>query len=265
MINSTEPDWRGSSSNIYKFEPGKVIKVPRQVPTDNDAHKIFNGVRAQKFEVERGIYEVLGAHDLILPFYGCRDFNGQQGLLLAQADSTLQEHLEHKFEMTTEVERRRWCYQAADSVAYLHKCGVMHSDLRPENFLIHERNVWLSDFNGSVCEDPALDGGQLPDAGFWNSKLETTPDTDIFALGSVLYAIVTGWWPFCRPGVVGRLDRKDKNTYDEEATKRFQAGEFPDTSSLWGGDVILGCWNGRYKTVLDIKRDLAFLDTGKDC
>uniref|UniRef100_A0A4E9EKX1 Protein kinase domain-containing protein n=1 Tax=Gibberella zeae TaxID=5518 RepID=A0A4E9EKX1_GIBZA len=140
MTDSTEPDWRGSSSNIYKVEPGMVIKVSRKVHTDNVAHETFNRERAQKFEVERKIYGVLGPHRLILPFvypfagnfllltnnrfYGCREFNGQEGLLLAQADSTLQEHLEQKFMMTTEAERKRWCCQAASSVAYLHKCGL---------------------------------------------------------------------------------------------------------------------------------------------
>ncbi|KAK2021450.1 kinase domain-containing protein [Colletotrichum zoysiae] len=250
-----EPRWRGSSSNIYEFEPGKVLKVPREVPFTNDGHDALNRDRAKGFEVERGIYEALGENKLILPFYGCCEFKGRQGLLLAQADSNLQECLEGLAAVTM-AERKRWCRQAAEAIEYIHKRGVMHSDLRPENFLVHGPDIWLSDFNGSVCEQLSLDGGQLPDAGFWNLNSETTPATDIFALGSVLYAIVTGWWPFCKPGVTDRLDRKNIDHYDEEVTKRFATENFPDVSSLWGGHIIMGCWTGKYKSAADVKRDI---------
>ncbi|KAK1561713.1 kinase domain-containing protein [Colletotrichum navitas] len=250
-----EPRWRGSSSNIYEFEPGKVLKVPREVPLTNDGHDVLNRDRAKGFEVERGIYEALGKNKLILPFYGCREFEGRQGLLLAQADSNLQENLEDGLATVTMDERKRWCCEAVDVIAYIHNRGVVHSDLRPENFLVHGRDIWLSDFNGSVCKERDLDGEQLPDAGFWNLKFETTPATDIFALGSVLYAIVTGWWPFCKPGVTDRLNRKNVQ-YDEQVTERFERGHFPDVSSLWGGDIIMGCWTDKYKSAADVKRDM---------
>ncbi|WQF82075.1 Putative tyrosine-protein kinase, active [Colletotrichum destructivum] len=251
-----EPLWRGSSSNIYQFEPGKVLKVPREVPSTNDGYEILNRDRAKGFDVERGIYEALGENELILPYYGCHELEGYRGLLFAQADSNLQEHLEEGLVNTTMPERKRWCRQVADAIAYIHDRGVIHSDLRPENFLIHGQDIWLSDFNGSVCDERGLDGGQLPDAGFWNLEWETTRATDMFALGSVLYAIVTGWWPFCKPGVIDRLSRKDASSYDEQVTQRFEKGKFPDVSSLWGGHIIMGCWTGKYDTASDVKRDV---------
>ncbi|KAK2012404.1 kinase [Colletotrichum eremochloae] len=249
-----EPRWRGSSSDIYEIEPGKVLKVPREVPSTNDCHEILNRAREKGFKVEKGVYEALGESRLILPFYGCREFKDRQGLLLAQADRNLQETLDEG--KATMAERQRWCRQTADAIAYIHDRGVIHSDLRPQNVLIHAQDIWLCDFGGAVCKEHGLDGEQLPDAGFWNLKWETTPATDIFALGSVLYAILTGWWPFCEPGVANSLNKKEHDYYDEQVTKRFERGDFPDISSLWGGHIIMGCWTDKYKSAADVKRDI---------
>lgn len=98
MTTIEKPLYYGSSSNIPQFEPGMVLKVPREVPSSNAGHEILNRDRAKGFEVERQIYEALGAHNLILPFvpllqsasprltdhryYRCREFEGRQGLLL---------------------------------------------------------------------------------------------------------------------------------------------------------------------------------------
>ncbi|TQN70122.1 Calcium-dependent protein kinase 3 [Colletotrichum shisoi] len=245
-----KPLFLGSSSNIYLLEPGKVIKVPREVSSSNPGQESFHQLRANGFKVERGIYEVLGTHDLIIPYYGCRELRGRQGLVLAQAD----ENLQHCLDVGTPTidQRKRWCRQAAKVIAYIHSRGVMHSDLRPENFLVQGQDIRLSDFNGSVCERLNLDGNQLPDNGFWNLKYEITPATDIFALGSVLYAILTGWWPFCGPD---GLDRKDVGAY-EQVNTRFGKGQFPDVSDLPGGHVILGCWTNKYESAADVMREL---------
>ncbi|KAK0704280.1 hypothetical protein B0T21DRAFT_377913 [Apiosordaria backusii] len=141
MATKKELQWKGSSSNIYKIEPGKVLKVPREVPFTNDGHDALNRDRAKGFEVERGIYKALGESKLVLPFYRCRKFEGRQGLLLAQADRNLQEYLKEGLATVTIAERKRWCYQAADVIVYIHDRSVIHSDLRPENFLIHRRDI----------------------------------------------------------------------------------------------------------------------------
>lgn len=62
--------------------------------------------------------------------------------------------------------------------AYIHRQGVLHPDLRPEDSLVHgakplSLDLWLCDFGGSYCETPGLDGGHLPDPGFFDPNAES--------------------------------------------------------------------------------------------
>ncbi|KAJ3578069.1 hypothetical protein NPX13_g2494 [Xylaria arbuscula] len=131
-----------------------------------------------------------------------------RGLLLAEAShGSLQRYLEENHDTISTPIRRKWCRQVVESIAYIHGRGVIHSDLRPDNFLVHaitpkSLDLWLCDFGGSTCEKLGLDGKHLPDPGFFNPNSEwvSTTATDIFSVGSILYAILTGHWPYRAPG-----------------------------------------------------------------
>jgi serine/threonine protein kinase len=145
--------------------------------------------------------------------------------------------------------RLTWCLQAAESIAYLHSKSVIHSDLRPSNCLLHTShptsppNLLLSDFGGSYSKtaNKIIDGGHLPDSGFFNPKTPwvSTKDTDIFALGSVVYTILTAHWPYRSLGAFGSVEEWEE--YGEEVDEGFMRGEFPSTEGLVGGDVMEGC------------------------
>jgi serine/threonine protein kinase len=124
----------------------------------------------------------------------------QQGLLLVEANhSSLQQYIDENNNSIILCLRKKWCRQTTESIAYLHSQSVIHSDLRPENCLVHATStasldIWLCDFGGSTCEELGLDGGHLPDANFFDPTQEyvSTPATDIFSLGSIFYNILTG-------------------------------------------------------------------------
>jgi hypothetical protein len=107
-----------------------------------------------------------------------------------------------------------------------------------------------------VCKELDIDGGSLPDAGFFdpNSPWESTTDSDIFSLGSVLYAIVTGHWPYREPGPFKSVD--DMEHYRQRVDNLFGRGEFPNVKGLYGGKIIMGCWRHEYTSVDDILRDV---------
>jgi serine/threonine protein kinase len=163
----------------------------------------------------------------------------------------LQNYLDsHNADISQDL-RLKWCLQAVEAIAYLHSKGVIHSDLRPENFLLHAYtpgsppDLFLSDFGGSYYRigDTPIDGQHLPDTGFFNpnNPWTSTKDTDVFALGSVVYTIMTGHWPYRPPGPFVSVEEWEE--YEDKVTGLFMKGEFPSTEGLVGGDVVKDCWN----------------------
>lgn len=166
--------------------------------------------------------------------------------------------------------RKMWCLQAVEAVAYIHRCGVIHADLRSENFLIHETapkplDLWLCDFCGSRCDKLDVYGGNLPDSGFFDPRLEpsATMQMDVFSIGSVLYAILTGHWPFRDRGSF--QSPEEMNDYGNEVENLFLQGIFPDVSGLFAGNVIIKCWKNEYANAENVLQHLqAEMDIAKD-
>ena len=45
-----------------------------------------------------------------------------------------------------EAKIRNWVFQIVQSMAYIHKHGYFHRDMKPENLLVHNDTVKLADF-----------------------------------------------------------------------------------------------------------------------
>ena len=82
--------------------------------------------------------------------------------------------------------------------------GIVHQDIRTENFLVHDDGrtlkLLLSDFGGSLCKALELDGKSLPDDPFSDPDMaedDETPRRDVFSLSIIIYIIETGRYPFC--------------------------------------------------------------------
>lgn len=166
------------------------------------------------------------------------------------------------------VLRQKWSVHAVEAITFLHSKGVIHSDLRPENYLVHATNeslldLWLCDFGGARCDDLGSDY-HLPDDPFFDPRMpwESTPATDIFSLGSIIYTIMTGHWPY-REGLPP-VTTDDQTAYMAEVQQKFLDSEFPDVSNLGGGEVIKGCWNHWYKTAEEVLRAIQSVMVGLD-
>ncbi|KGQ04418.1 Ribosomal protein S6 kinase alpha-6 [Beauveria bassiana D1-5] len=243
----------GSTSTIEPVSRGVVLKQPITFQNDELAEKVN-----VCFSVEPLILQRLGQHPRIVKYLGQRG----RGILLGKAShSNLQAYLDSLPSIHLR-QRIIWCRQLAEAISYIHSRGVVHSDLRPRNVLVHEtiagsRDLLLCDFGGSTCDELGLDGGCLPDGPFYHPTFEaaSTPALDIFGLGSLFYTIMTGHWPYrSTPGAPETIE--EKLAYERELANAFNDENYPDVTRLVGGSVILACWKRQYSTADEVLRAL---------
>ncbi|SPQ22331.1 03c5b672-0cb1-4235-902a-289b7c164780 [Thermothielavioides terrestris] len=250
-------EFYGSTSSIERVSPGVVVKKAHPFEEDHYVKRFANN-----FSVERQILERLGHHPRIVRYLGMQG----NGILLGEAShGNLQTYIDQHHASTSVEQRLLWCRQLAEAIAFIHSRGVIHSDLRPGNILVHEtvpgaRDLLLADFGGSVCKELGLDGLSLPDGPFYSPVFQSEPSTllDIFGMGSIFYTIHTGRWAY-KP-TPGRFENLDERLDWEEkvAYPNFLQDRFPeDVKDLPAGDVILACWKRKYEKADDA---LAALD-----
>ncbi|KAJ5088824.1 hypothetical protein N7456_012440 [Penicillium angulare] len=271
---------QGSTSLVAKIKPGTVIKSPRYSWWDCGVAELHHFVTDVKysFEVEEQLLNKLGTHPRIVryiinpgPLIQHTMLNilssylgpsiDPRGLLFEEAsDGNLKAYIDQHNDSIDLHLRLKWCRQAAEAIHYIHQKGVMHSDLRPENFLLHSKSdskldLLLCDFGGSMCGD--IDGVCKPDSGFFDpcKPLVSTEAVDIFNLGSIFYLVMTGRWP-CK--IPRSFETSDENMEYGQLVNGLSASQkYPDHDghSLPGGAVIQRCWTGRYSNLEELIRD----------
>ncbi|KAJ5927874.1 hypothetical protein N7466_006830 [Penicillium verhagenii] len=249
----------GSTSRIARVAPGVIIKYPRFSwwHSKKTADKWFVQDMKRSFEVEERLLQILGLHPRIIEFKGVSE-DPFRLLFTEASDGNLQNYIDQHYSGIDMSLRFKWRTQAAEAIQFIHQKGVIHSDLRPENFLLHKAtgnklDLLLCDFGGSTNGE--IDGGHLPDAGFFNpcDPPESTASTDIFSLGSIYYTIMTGHWPYRSPGPFKSLKEIEK--YQELVDDLFASKRYPPVDGLEAGVVIQRCRTGEYSDLNAIIAD----------
>ncbi|KAJ5138868.1 uncharacterized protein N7515_003716 [Penicillium bovifimosum] len=231
---------RGGESFIGLIDDSTVLKYPC-IPGN------LEGIH-----IEAKLLEVLGSHPRIIASRGLTE----HGLILQRASNgSLSDYIISQSVIPFD-RRLLWCKQAAEAVSYIHRKHVIHCDINLRNFLLDKNlDLQLADFQGmlkSLSNETLLDGlsrecskSYLPrDNGDF-----ACVKTDIFALGSAIYFIITGHEVF------PELDSLED---DEEISSRFRNGLFP-TESHACSTITEKCWTQQYLSADDIVHDLSLI------
>lgn len=208
----------------------------------------------ESIQIEARLLEVLGSHPRIITSKGLTE----HGLMLQRASNgSLNDYIASQSFIPLET-RLLWCKQAAQAISYIHRKHVIHCDINLRNFLLDKNlDLLLADFQGML---KSVDGKTLLDGLSRECTKSYLPrvhgdyacvKTDLFALGSAIYFIMTGHEVF------PELDSLED---EEEISSRFQNALFPiDKHACYR--VTEKCWKQQYQSADQVISDILLIQS----
>ena len=190
---------KGGMATVYlgrqtSIDRNVAIKVLPPHPGLDESFK-------ERFELEARTIGGL-QHPNILPLYDYGTQDDVLYLVMAYADGGSLDDLIDSGAMATE-QVEKYLRAIASGLDYAHSRGVIHRDVKPGNILINEDHLMLADFGMvkmSVSENnltgTAIVGTPAYMAPEQGQGLDYDHRIDIYALGVMLYEMLTGQQPY---------------------------------------------------------------------
>lgn len=159
----------------------------------------------------------------------------------------------------------------ADGLAHAHEQGIVHRDLKPANILLaDDGRPMLLDFN--LSDDvkvasgaaSAVVGGTLPYMApeqllaFAERRPHRDPRSDLYALGVILYELLTGRFPF--PSRSGALDGMLAELRDDRLRPPADLRRLNPAVTPAAEAIVVRCLHadpaGRYRSAAELRDDL---------
>ena len=145
-------------------------------------------------------------HPHILPVYDVGVAAGQPYLVMAYlSGGTLARRIAAHPDGLPLDEVVRLTAQIAAALDHAHRAGIIHCDLKPGNVLLDERgNAYLADFGlVRMAQEAGLSRGRQPGTPEYMAPevaagATPNPASDIYALGMIVFEMLTGRRPFQR-------------------------------------------------------------------
>jgi eukaryotic-like serine/threonine-protein kinase len=206
-----------------------TVYLARDVRHERDvALKVLRPDLAESLGRERFLREIRLAarlnHPHILPLYDSGEAGGFLFFVMpVMQGQTLRERLQLERQLPVDV-AVRIAQEVADALDYAHRHDVVHRDIKPENILLHEGHAIVADFGiGKAVMAAASENSALTQVGVTiGTPAYMSPEqaageevdgrSDLFALGCVLYEMLTGEPPFTGPTVQAVIAKRFHHT-----------------------------------------------------
>jgi tetratricopeptide (TPR) repeat protein len=191
--------------SLNRFVALKVIK-DAQFASEHELRRFQNEVEAVA-QLD---------HPHIVPIYDVGEFQGRRYFSMKLiAGSSLDKRLADF--VADPRAAARLLAMVAKAVHHAHERGILHRDLKPANILLDERGQpYVSDFGLAkrlTTDSELTHSGTLMGTPLYMSpeqaqgpKAPSTTATDVYGLGSILYALLAGRPPFVTGNLIEALD-----------------------------------------------------------
>ena len=159
-------------------------------------------------------------HPHILGLFDSGEADGNVFYVMPYVEGeSLRDRLKRDHQLPVE-EALRIAREVADALEYAHQHGIVHRDIKPENILVHGGHAVVADFGIALAASRSEGGARMTETGMSlgtphymspeqaMGEREITPKTDIYALGCVLYEMLTAEPPFVgasAQAIIGRV------------------------------------------------------------
>jgi tRNA A-37 threonylcarbamoyl transferase component Bud32 len=146
-------------------------------------------------------------HPHILPLFDSGEADGCLYYVMPLIEGeSLRERLTREKQLPV-AEAVRIATEVASALDYAHRHGVVHRDIKPENILLHDGRALVADFGIALAASKAS-GARMTETGMSlgtphymspeqaMGEREITARSDVYALGAMLYEMLTGDPPF---------------------------------------------------------------------
>ncbi|EEP75415.1 predicted protein [Uncinocarpus reesii 1704] len=214
----------GGTAILEQLPSGAVIKTPIPNPLCPPlAEDCLRNMR-----VEAQVYRRIGEHARIpkLPHWDpdncCLTMEYLQ-------NGNLKEYIRRNKHSTIPPDLcLRWAQQAAEGLMVLHAAKVIHCDLCPRNCLLDsDLSLKICDFGGASLSgsEPSATPATRFLHPFYDYNILPVFRDDLFSLGSLIYFIMTGHYPY-------------EEAPSDEVIKHYETQKFPDTRNV-GFDKLI--------------------------
>ncbi|CAE6376742.1 unnamed protein product [Rhizoctonia solani] len=186
-------------------------------------------------------------HPNVAPLLGLVVFRGRIGMVSPWMNRG---SLSYFLAQTPGANRRSLCVQICEGLSYLHQIGIIHGDMKGANVLITDDGTpVLTDFGNAFLKEQTMNftptSSSIAMSVRWSAPeiingSRPTKASDVYALGTTLYEIVSGKLPYQTQSEVAIVFLVTVRKQLPERPECMPIGHH-DAEKLWS--LFLRCWS----------------------